>query len=126
MTGGGNHGWPSVVGVAGGGAELTFVGMTPGYADPLIDTRSERTQPVGGGFNPSGRYGSNLTNDYFYGERSGGRVRRVRLTSSRAGVAFSTTFASNFPSPISDVAFTPAGTLYVACDNAIYRIAPTR
>lgn len=123
---GSNHGWPSVIGVAAGGAELTFVGMTPSYVDPLIDTRSDRVHPVGAGFNPSARYGSDLMNDFFYGERNGRRVMRVRLTSSRTAVAFSSPFAAGFPAPISDVAFTPAGTLYVACDNAIYRLVPIR
>ena len=49
----------------------------------------------------------------------------AELTASRDALAGEARiFARGFPGTITDVAFTPAGTLYVACDRAIFRIVP--
>ena len=62
---------------------------------------------------------------YFYG-RSGTRtVISAELATERSALAQGVQqFAGGFPGTITDVAFTPAGTLYVACENAIFRLRP--
>lgn len=121
-----NHGWPSVVGLADGDAERAFADATPDYRDPLVDSGRERVGFVGGAFNPSTRYGPNVRGQFFYGEALSGKVVRLRPNEERTAAAERATFAEGFPSPIVDVAFTPAGTLYVVCADAIFRVAPVR
>lgn len=119
-----NYGWPGVVGVANTSAELAFVAETDGYADPLYESGSAAPGLAGGGFNPSARYGQRVQNDFFYGETSTRRVIHAVLSANRDAFSARAVFADGFPSPIVDVAFTPAGTLYVACETAILRLAP--
>ncbi|MBU0637818.1 MAG: PQQ-dependent sugar dehydrogenase [Planctomycetes bacterium] len=121
-----NYGWPEVIGPATTAEETQFVADNPDYVEPLFDTGDERPGLVGGSFNPSARYGPNLVSDYFYGEATKRRVQRIKLTSERRNVASRAVFAERFPSTITDVAFTPAGTLYVACEDAILRVVPVR
>lgn len=124
VTPGVNLGFPSVVGVAKTSAQLDFVNQNPNYVNPILDSLTGKPNPVGGGFNTSSRYGYGVVNHYFYGESDAHNVIRVALNDDRAGVAHRSLFASGFPSRILDVAITPAGTVYVACETAIYRLAP--
>lgn len=119
-----NFGWPSVIGVANTSAELAFVAETSDYADPVYESGSSMPGLVGGGFNPGARYGQRVQHDFFYGESATRRVIHAVLTADRGAFSARAVFADGFPSPIVDVAFTPAGTLYVACETAILRLAP--
>lgn len=121
-----NLGWPEVAGVAKSAAQLEFVGSTPGYLDPIVESGLDAPGFVGGGFNPSERYGVSQRRQFFFGEAGTRVVRRLKLSDDRNAVEQNSIFAQNFPSAITDVAFTPAGTLYVACEDAIYRVAPIR
>ncbi|MCG3125611.1 MAG: Aldose sugar dehydrogenase YliI [Phycisphaerae bacterium] len=121
-----NLGWPEVAGVAKTAAQLAFVDQTPGYLDPIVESGLDAPGFVGGGFNPSDRYGVSQRQRFFLGESGTRVVRRLTLSDDRNAVVQSSVFAENFPSAITDVAFTPAGTLYVACEDAIYRVAPVR
>ena len=119
-----NYGWPDVTGKASTTTQLEFAASNPDYVDPIIDTGADAAGVVGGSFNPSTRYGPNTRLHYFYGETYNRRVMRAELTSQRDAVANVAPFAVKFPGTITDVAFTPAGTLYVACKNAIFRLVP--
>ncbi|MFH1745539.1 MAG: PQQ-dependent sugar dehydrogenase [Planctomycetota bacterium] len=122
---GGNYGWPDVTGGADTTAELAYADDNPDYRDPLLDSGSSSRGFVGGSFNPSTRYGPHTLAYFFYGEAASRRVISARMSAARNEVETSSPFAAGFPGTITDVAFTPAGTLYVACDNAIFRLAPT-
>jgi len=119
-----DYGWPTVAGRAETPGQLEYVAAHPEYADPLYDTRGSFPQLVGGSFNPSTRYGFFRQNDFFFGEALSREVKQMTLNTERTEGATVTTFARQFPAPLTDVAFTPAGTLYVACENAIFRIVP--
>ncbi len=118
-----NLGWPEVAGIAKTAAQLQFAADNPSYADPVFVTGSTLPDVVGGTFNPSNRYGSENRNQFFYGESSNRRVVVLRLNAERLSTS-TEIFASGFPSEITDVQFTPAGTLYVATRTTILRIAP--
>lgn len=122
----GNLGWPQVTGKADTADQLAFKDANPAYSDPILDTGGAAPHLAGGSFNPSARYGPDTSGEYFYAEAAKLRVLRMRLTADRAGLDSTRVFATGFPTPITDVAFTPAGTLYVACENAVFRIVPVR
>lgn len=126
VNSGANLGWPAVAGVADTTAELDFTAANAGVVDPLLDTRGERLLIVGGGFNPSTRYGVATQNHFFYGETTRNQVTHAAIDGDRAAIGTREKFAGGFPGPITDVAFSPAGTLYIACENAILRLAPRR
>lgn len=123
---GANYGWPSVVGVANTSSELAFSAANANYRDPFYDSGSSGPGLAGGGFNPSGRYGPRVQNDFYYGEAGTRRVIHAVLAADSNEFSARTIFADGFPSAIIDVAFTPAGTLYVACETAVLRLAPTK
>ncbi|MBL8878910.1 MAG: PQQ-dependent sugar dehydrogenase [Phycisphaerales bacterium] len=123
---GANYGWPSVVGVASTSDELAFAAANGNYRDPFYESGSSAPGLSGGGFNPSGRYGPRVQNDFFYGEAGTRRVIHAVLSAESSEFSARTIFADGFPSAIVDVAFTPAGTMYVACETAILRLAPVR
>jgi glucose/arabinose dehydrogenase len=117
------YGWPNVVGKATTPAELEYVAANPTYVDPLLDAGMSDPALAGGSFNPSTRYGPNSWQHFFYGEAGDRRVIHGTLS---PGHERTEVFATGFPSPITDVAFAPAGTLYVACTNAIFQIVPSK
>lgn len=119
-----NLGWPNVRGRADTTAEKDFAAGAANYADPIIDTSADDDRPIGGGFNPSDRYGADTRGLYYYGVSTAAGVIQVVLGDDRSSAARSTLFATRFGSAITDVAFTPAGTLYVATENSIFRVAP--
>lgn len=119
-----NLGWPNVRGRADTTAEKEFAAAAPNYADPIIDTLADDDRPIGGGFNPSDRYGADARGRYYYGVSTAAGVIQVVLGDDRSSAARSTLFASRFGAMVTDVAFTPAGTLYVATQNSIFRVAP--
>ncbi len=120
---GGNYGWPAVVGVADTADELLFVAATPEYVDPFAVT----DRPVvGGAFNPSTKYGTATWNQLFYGIADAGRVFRLELSTARTAAVRTRTFATGLPTPITDVTFTPSGTLYIAGGGAVLRVVPFR
>lgn len=121
-----NYGWPTVVGRADTDAERAFASGEPSYLDPVYESDTTTVGLGGGGFNPSGRYGPHTTNELYYAETARDRIIRLQLDESRANVTGRQVAATGFPSAILDTAFTPAGTLYVACEDAILRLVPTR
>ena len=125
VVSGANFGWPMVEGIASTGAELEYVAENPDYVDPILDTGAADPGLVGGSVNPSARYGPNTRLYFFYGEANTRQVITAQLSTDRATIVGTSVFASGFPTTITDVAFTPAGTLYVACNNAIFRLAPS-
>lgn len=121
-----NYGWPAVVGRADTDAERSFAAGEPAYLDPVYESDNAVVGLVGGGFNPSGRYGPHTANELFYAEAARDRIIRLELDEARANVTSREVFAAGFPSAILDTAFTPAGTLYVACEDVVLRLVPTR
>lgn len=119
-----NYGWPEVVGRATTPAELAFAAENPDYVDPLLESGSERSVFEGAAFNPSTKYGSDARLQFFYGLRDKGRVRSLQLTAQRTAAVKSESFATGLPTPITDMAFSPAGTLYVASADAVLRVVP--
>jgi glucose/arabinose dehydrogenase len=116
---GSNYGWPVVVGFADTPAELDFVAQHPEYGEAVAQT----TEPLTGAtFNPSGKYGPKSELQLFFGARA--QVFSLALSTARTGSGQALSFASGLPSAITDVVFTPAGTLYVACVDAVLRILP--
>jgi glucose/arabinose dehydrogenase len=116
-----NYGWPQVVGWADTAAEQEFAAQNGDYADPI--TESTRAL-IGASFNPSTKYGPDARLQLFYGVSDAGRVLRLELSAERTAAVATKLFAAGLPTPVTDVAFTPAGTLYVACENAVFRIVP--
>ncbi len=123
---GSNHGWPSVAGVADTAEEQAFADATAGYRDPLFDSGGASLGPVGGGFNPSMRYGPDLEGQFFFGRGEARSIHRTAPSDDGSTLGPVRLFAENFPADITAAAFTPAGTLYVATRDALYRIAPIR
>ena len=120
---GGNYGWPPVVGFAESSDELAFVAQTTGYVDPLYDSRG--VELAGLWFNPSSKYGPGPLLQLFFGVRSAGETWHIGLTTDRTVlVGQQALFAHQFPVPLTDVGFTPAGTLYVATGGAVLRVVP--
>jgi glucose/arabinose dehydrogenase len=118
---GSNYGWPLVVGWADTPEELDFVAQHPEYGEPITQSG---TLYVGAAFNPSGKYGPGLRLRLFYGVSDAARVFSLELSPARTAAVAAQEFAHGFPTAIADVAFTPAGTLYVACADAVLRIVP--
>lgn len=120
-----DYGWPNVVGRADTATEQEYAASHPDYVDPLIDTGPINGGLVGGSFNPSSRYGPTTLLHYFYGRSGTRNVISAELTTDRSALAQDVRqFAGVFPGTITDVVFTPAGTLYIACENAIFRLRP--
>ncbi len=118
---GSNYGWPFVTGWADTAAELEFVALNPEYSEPLTQSSGAY---VGAAFNPSGKYGLGPQLRLFYALGGTPRVDSLGLTQQRTAALEAQKFADGLPTPITDVAFTPAGTLYVACRDAVLRIVP--
>lgn len=121
---GANLGWAQVTGVAVVGSELEFSQNNADYADPLVDTGTKAPPLIGASFNPSGKYGNHLRDHLFYSEASARRIIAIQLSADRFGVSSRSSFADGFPAAITDVAFTPSGTLYVATIDALFRVVP--
>lgn len=115
-----NYGWPSVVGVADTTDELAFVAENAEYEDPIIVSDGDGF--AGLAFNPSTKYGDTAWEELFYGRISTGQITRSPLSSDRTVADTPEMFAHHFPTPVTDVSFTPAGTLYVATGSAILRV----
>jgi glucose/arabinose dehydrogenase len=121
---GGNYGWPVVNGLATTPEELAFVAETPDYVDPILDSGTAGSPLVGAGVNPSTKYGANQRLRFFYGQRDTGQLISLGLTGDRTQAGGTQLFAQGLPAGITDVAFTPAGTLYVATESAVLRVVP--
>jgi glucose/arabinose dehydrogenase len=124
VTPGVNLGWSQVTGQAVTGSELAFAQDNADYANPVLDTGTKVVPLVGAAFNPSGKYGHFLRDHLFFSEASARRIVEVQLSEDRFNVTGRSTVADGFPAAITDVAFTPGGTLYVATVNAIFRVLP--
>jgi len=121
---GSNYGWPDVTGPLSTAAELDFAALNPDYADPIVASGTNPVTWIGAAFNPSAKYGPNTFLGLFYGVQDDGRVLSLELSTARTAAVTTTRFAASLPTPITDLAFTPAGTLYVATQDAILRIVP--
>ncbi|MCK4342102.1 MAG: PQQ-dependent sugar dehydrogenase [Phycisphaerae bacterium] len=117
-----NYGWPAVSGLATTAEELQFAEENPDYVDPILDSGHDTSPLVGVAFNPSTKYGPDNLLYLFYGVREEGRVFSLELSGDRTAAVKSRNFANGFPTPMTDVVFTPAGTLYVLSENAILRV----
>lgn len=120
----GNYAWPAVVGIVSTEEEIAYAAANGDVVNPILDTGSAGPQIVGGAVNPSTRYSDAVSNAYFYGEATSRRVVYLKLSDDRTSVVRATAFTNAFPDTPTNVGFTPAGTLYVACENAIYRVVP--
>lgn len=121
-----NLGWPEVVGAADTAGELDFATANADYADPLFDSGDKRPRIAGAAFNPSTRYGSSARLNIYYAEANDNRIIALALAADRSATAGAQTFATGLPGTLVDVAFTAAGTLYVASEDSIFRLEPTR
>ncbi len=122
-----DYGWPNVAGTARTATELQYAAEHPAYLDPILETTDYFPGLVGGSFDPSTRYnGASLLDDFFYGAAVRQQVLRLELDPGRTLVAGGDVFGQNLPGEMTDVAFTPAGTLYVATDTALFRIIASR
>lgn len=123
---GANYGWPAVAGRADTTTENEFVAANPAYSAPILDSGDDTTSFVGVSINPSGQYGPDRIGGVFFGEATGRRVRWGNLNSDKTGIVSTAAFATQLPSDVRDVAFSPAGTLFIACDDSIIRIRSER
>lgn len=118
----GDYGWPAVVGVADTAAELAYAAEHPEYHDPILDSGTSTDPLVGGGFNPDIKYSGHTRLYFFYARQRAGLVFNLEPSQDRMSAVARRNFAGGLPTPITDVAFTPAGTLYVASEDAILRV----
>ena len=116
-----NYGWPFVIGFAKAANELAFAAGTSNYTDPLSETDTTISDLAGGEFNRGSRYGPRAQNQFFFGDAVGRRVFLAELNSERTSSAISV-FAGPFPTSVTDIAFSPSGTMFVACEDGIYRV----
>lgn len=125
LTPGVNYGWPAVVGKAESPSEVTFVAEHPDYRDPLLTSDVPDPTYAGLSVNPGTRYGQRFEGRLFFGEvvqNRDIRVTDVVLNATRDDDAAIEFFAGRFTSRINDLAFTSAGTLYVATEDAVLKI----
>jgi len=123
IRGGGNYGWPTIIGLADTAGEIEAAAQIPSYIDPIEESDQAL---IGATFNPAGKYGPDAQLDLFYAIADRGRVNRVELSADRTAVVATRLFAAGLPTPVTDLVFTPAGSLYVACRSAILRIDVVR
>lgn len=119
---GGNYGWPSVAGLANTAADQSFVAANPDYVDPLLDTGPSSATITGASFNPSAKYGPSTELGLFYGRTTDLQVAAASLNGARDAITGSSVFTDAAPNVIADLTFTPAGTLYFATNEAVYRV----
>ena len=119
-----DYGWPEVTGLATTTEELDYAAARSDYVDPILDSGNGQSPLIGVTINPGSKYGPDARLDMFYGLGDDGRVFKVQLSDTREAALTTRNFANGLPTPITDVAFTSAGTLYVACENAILRVVP--
>lgn len=118
-----NLGWPAVIGFAVAPNELGFAAAVPNYTDPLFETLAGITDVGGGAFDPGSQYGPRRQNQFFFGGGSQQLVYVAELNGSRTA-AEGAQFGGPFQQPVTDIGFSPSGTLYVGTTNAIYRVVP--
>lgn len=116
IAAGADYGWPTVAGQTG----------EDDFADPLIDSGARRPLYVGCSVNPSGKYGPQWRERLFFAENATSTIYGMELTEGRTAAIARDRFASGFPTTINDLAFTPAGTLYVATEDAVLRIVASQ
>ncbi|MEW6251455.1 MAG: PQQ-dependent sugar dehydrogenase [Planctomycetota bacterium] len=117
LQAGANYGWPAIAGFAGP-ADEDFLAENANYVDPVATRDLEL---VGAAFNPSTKYGPNVALQLYSGGPSG-RVLRFELNTERTSITEGAIAVSGLPSPLTNVAFTPAGTLYIAAQSAVLRV----
>ncbi|MBK9127917.1 MAG: PQQ-dependent sugar dehydrogenase [Phycisphaerales bacterium] len=122
LRAGRDFGWPAVAGIATSAAELAYAAANPAYADPVLDSGSGSSPFVGVAFNPSAKYGQSTAGDLFYGLAADKVVNSAEVGGTRDRVDSVAEFAHGFPEQIVDLAFSPAGTLYVATFGGVYRL----
>lgn len=125
LRAGANFGWPTVVGNAETPAELDFVAMTPDFRPPVLFAILGE-QFVGLSVNPGSAYGPQTEGDLMAADRAAGTIVSMPFVADRTALADPGQFAANFPSALRDLAFTPAGTLYVATQDEILRLIAER
>lgn len=125
LYGGRHYGWPIVIGLANNASERNFVDANPDYFDPLIESGTNPDPFAGVAFNPGGQYGTRSRDALFYGLRDAGRVFSVELTAARTATVSTTVLVGGFP-PLRTIAVSPAGTLFVLTEMAVYRVVVVR
>jgi len=118
---GGNYGWPDVQGMANG------TSFTPPFGtlhDPIFDVSEGVVVPTGVAFVPDNTLGSGLQNQLLWAEYGTGRIMRFSLSSDRTSITGQAIFAQGFSGGLTDLAFAPDGTLYVATTSSILHIVP--
>jgi len=117
---GADCGWPEVVGHVDTPAEQAYADAHPALAPPLVT--STRNPWLGAAFNPSTKYGHAARHELCTAD--GNDVSGFALALDRFSVATQGVLVGEFPGRIADLAFTPAGTLYVAVESAVLRVNP--
>lgn len=122
LAGDAHYGWPSVTGFATTAAEREFAAAHPEYLNPILDSGGDASPYIGAAFNPSTKYGLSSELRLFHGVRDTGYVNAVQLTAERLAATDTNVFGTGFPTPVTDVMFTPSGTLWVASRGAVLRV----
>lgn len=122
VVAGHDYGWPFVTGGATTPEELDYAAQNPAYTDPILVTAAGESPIVGAAFNPGTKYGPDTRLNFFFGVEGAGRVLSAQLNDERVAVVTYGAFAARFPTPMTDVAFTPFGTLYAASQGSIVRV----
>lgn len=116
----GNYGWPTTRGFATTPDEKAFASANASYFDPMLETIN--WDLVGAAFNPDAKYGADLQMRLFYGASDRQQIVNTDFSEDRIDARRTEVFATGLPGTLYDVAFTPAGTLYVASSEGILRI----
>lgn len=120
VNAGADCGWPEVVGHVDTPAEQAYADAHPTLAAPLVT--STKNPWLGAAFNPNTKYGHTARHELCTAD--GNDVVGFALALDRYSVATRGVLVGEFPGRIADLAFTPAGTLYVAVESAILRVNP--
>jgi glucose/arabinose dehydrogenase len=120
---GANLGWPTLAGRADTTAEQALAAELTGYVDPLLESTEEL---VGLGYNPSSKYGIASQLRVCMGNNPQARIIALTMDADQLLVTGRTPLATGLPTPLRDVYFTPAGTLYILTDTAVLRMVEFR
>ncbi len=121
IAAGADYGWPALAGKVDTAEEEAIAASHPDYVDPA---REFGTALLGIAFNNANKYGAALRSNLFLGATDG-RVQHCELSADRLIVEAPQAFASELPA-VTDLAITPAGTLYVLAADSVLRLVPTR
>lgn len=118
----GNYGWPAVVGIANTAEELEFAQANDNYVNPLLDTGNTQVALVGASFNPSTKYGPQQLVRLGYADALRQAVYSLPLTLDRTAALAPELFVEGFPPAVTDIFYTPSGTLFLISGDAILRV----